>query len=164
MARRVRHEELPFLTRAPFRQVHRGQVALPVDRVFAGLADRPESWPDWFSLARACHYEGAPPHGVGTIRRLSLRGGIHARERMLAWDENRRLAYRIEEINAPGIRAFLEEWTLTPVAEDRTELQWLLAVDCTKPVALLLQAARRRIDHVFREGTRRMAAASDAAA
>jgi hypothetical protein len=43
VARRLRHEELPFLTRAPIRQVHRGQVALPVERVFAGLANHPES-------------------------------------------------------------------------------------------------------------------------
>ena len=28
------------------------------------------------------------------------------------------------------------------MAQERTELQWLLAVDCTRPVALLLQAAR----------------------
>lgn len=34
---------------------------------------------------------------------MSLRGGIRARERMLAWDENRRFAYRVEEINMPGI-------------------------------------------------------------
>ena len=49
MARRLRHEELPFLTRAPVRQVHRGHVSLPADRVFAGLAERPEGWPAWFS-------------------------------------------------------------------------------------------------------------------
>jgi hypothetical protein len=38
-----------------------------------------------------------------------LRGGIRARERLVAWDENRRFAYRVEEINMPGIRAFMEE-------------------------------------------------------
>jgi hypothetical protein len=42
MARRLRHEELPFLTRAPVRQVHRGHVSLPADRLFAGLAFAPE--------------------------------------------------------------------------------------------------------------------------
>jgi Polyketide cyclase / dehydrase and lipid transport len=160
VARRLRQEDLSFLTHAPIRQVHRGQVALPVDRVFAGLADHPESWPDWLSPARGCHYEGAPPHGLGTIRHLSLCGGIRARERILAWDVNERLAYRVEEVNAPGVRAFLEEWTLAPVARDRTQLQWLLAVDCTRPLALLLQASRRPLDHIFREGTRRLAASS----
>lgn len=60
MARRLRHEDLPFLTHAPVQQVHRGHVALPADRVFAGLAERPEGWPAWFSLARDYHYEGSP--------------------------------------------------------------------------------------------------------
>ena len=157
MARRLRHEELPFLTRAPVRQVHRGHVSLPADRVFAGLAERPEGWPAWFSLARDCHYEGVPPHGVGTIRLISLRGGIRARERLVAWDENRRFAYRVEEINMPGIRAFMEEWTVAPVAEDRTDIQWTLAFDCARPAVLMLQAACNRIGHVFSEGTRKMA-------
>jgi hypothetical protein len=60
MAHRLRHEDLTFLTRAPVQQVHRGHVSLPADRVFAGLAERPEGWPAWFSLARDCHYEGVP--------------------------------------------------------------------------------------------------------
>ena len=45
---------------------------------------------------------------------LSLRGGLRARGRLLAWDENERFAYRVEELNMPGVRAFVEEWTLAP--------------------------------------------------
>jgi hypothetical protein len=82
------------------------------------------------------------------------------RERILAWDENERLAYRVEQINAPGVRAFLEEWTLAPVGRDRTELQWRLAIDCTRPVALLLQATRRPLGRIFRAGARRLDASS----
>lgn len=103
--------------------MHRGQVALPVDRVFDHLAERPESWPKWFPLARECQYEGVPPRGVGTIRHLSLRGGIQAREQILAWDTSKRFAYRVEELNLPGTQAFMEEWTVEPVAADRAELR-----------------------------------------
>ena len=160
MARGLRHEDLLFLTSAPVQQVRRGHVALPADRVFELVAERPESWPDWFSLARECHYEGIPPHGAGTLRRILLRGGIRARERVLAWDEDRRFAYRVEEINIPGIRAAMEEWTVQAVTEDRTELRWILAVDCAKSAGLMLQAARAGIDRVFSQGIRRMPAAS----
>jgi len=90
---------------------------------------------------------------------MSLRGGIRARERLLAWDENRWFAYRVEEINMPGIRAFMEEWTVAPVAEDRTELQWTLAFDCARPARLGLQLACDRLGQIFSEGTRKMAAA-----
>ncbi len=157
MARRLRHEDLTFLTRAPVQQVHRGHVSLPADRVFAGLATRPETWPAWLSLARDCHYEGAPPHGVGTIRVMSLPGGIRTRERLLAWDEDERFAYRVEEINVPGVRAFVEEWTLRPVSDGRTRIRWTLASDCAPPAALLLRAARNRIGQIFTEGTHTMA-------
>jgi hypothetical protein len=158
MPRGLRHEELSFLARAPFQQVHRGLVALPVDRVFAGLAARPEGWPAWLPLARECHYEGVPPHGVGAIRLLSLPGGVRARERVLAWDDNERFAYRVEELNVPGTRAFMEEWTLAPAPGERTELQWTLAGDCATPVRVLLRAARTPMTRVFAEATRRMAA------
>jgi hypothetical protein len=158
MASRLRHEDLAFLTRAPVRQVHRGHVSLPTDRVFAGLAARPDSWPAWLSLARDCHYEGPPPHGVGTVRVMSLPGGIRARERVLAWDEDERFAYRVDEINVPGVRAFMEEWRLAPVSDGRTQLQWTLAFDCAPPAALLLRAARNRIGRIFSEGTSTMAA------
>jgi hypothetical protein len=73
-------------------------------------------------------------------------------------DENRRFAYRVEEINMPGIRAFMEEWTVAPVAEDRTEIQWTLAFDCARPARVMLQAACNRIGHIVSEGTRKMAA------
>ena len=89
---------------------------------------------------------------------MSLRGGIRARERLLAWEENRRSAYRVEEINMPGIRAFVEEWTVAPVAEDHTELQWTLAFDCARPARLGLQLTCSRMSQIFSEGTRKMAA------
>ena len=97
---------------------------------------------------------------MGTIRQLSLRGGIRARERMLAWDKSKRLAYRVEGLNLPGIQAFMEEWTIEPVAADRTELRWTLAVDCARPLELLLRIASNRVDRIFREAACRMATRS----
>jgi hypothetical protein len=160
MARGLRHEDLLFLTRAPLQQVRRGRVPLSADRVFEVLAERPEGWPAWFPLARACRYEGAPPYGVGTIRVLSLRGGVRARERLLAWEEDQRFAYRVEDVNVPGVRAFVEEWTVAPVADDRSDVCWTIAADCAQPVGLLLRAARRPLDHAFRAATRNMAAST----
>ena len=87
-----------------------------------------------------------------------MRGGLRARGRLLAWDENERFADRVEELNVPGVRAFVEEWTLAPVLGDHTELQWTLAGDCARPVRLLLQAARNPMHRVFGAATRRMEA------
>jgi Polyketide cyclase / dehydrase and lipid transport len=92
------------------------------------------------------------------MRRTSLRGGIVAKEKVLAWDEGRRFAYRVDDVNAPGVRAFMEEWTVEPTAEGKTRLRWVLAVDGTKPVQLLLQLGRAGLDRVFSQAARRMAA------
>jgi hypothetical protein len=36
-------------------------------------------------------------------------------------DQDKRFAYRVEEINAPGFRAVMEEWTVESTAEGRPD-------------------------------------------
>jgi len=152
----LRSEDLAFLDRAPVRQVHVGEVGLPADRVFDELAGHPERWPRWFSVLRDCRYEGDPPYGVGTGRRISFRGGILARETVLVWDAGKRFVYRIDEMNVPGVRAFMEEWTLESVGDRGTRLRWVLAADLWKPMELVFQASRAPIHRVFSRATHRM--------
>jgi hypothetical protein len=161
MASILRDEDLAFLDSAPARQVHIAEVNLPAAQVFDNLANRPESWPRWFAVVRKCHYEGSPPFGVGSMRRIAFRGGILARENVLAWDTDRRFAFRIDEINMPGIRAFLEDWTVESLADRRTRVKWVLAADMSKPMQLLFQANRAPIHRIFSKGTQRMESVTD---
>jgi hypothetical protein len=158
MLRDLRHEDLAFLQRAPLRQTRTRELEMPADQVFAELAGHPERWPRWFTPVRDCRYEGDAPFGVGTARRLALRGGVVAHEQVLAWDENRRFAYRVEQLNVPGVRALMEEWTVSPVTPGRSTVQWVLAADCARPARMLLRTGRPLIDHVFEAATRKMAA------
>ena len=157
MPHTLRQDDLDFLDRAPVRQIRSAVVDLPIGQVFHELANRPEGWPRWFRVARDCRYESAPPYGVGTLRRMSLRGGLVAQEKVLAWDEDKRFAYRIDDLNAPGFRALMEEWTVERTAEGRTRLQWVFAIEGTKPVQLLLRLGRPALDHVFKQAAHRMA-------
>jgi len=156
MGRELRSEDLAFLDCAPVRQVHVGELDLPADRVFEELTGHPEKWPRWFSVVRDCGYGGDPPYGVGTVRRISFRGGVLAREKVLAWDENKRFAYRIDELNVPGVWAFMEDWTLESVSDGSTRMRWVLAADFSKPMELVFRASWAPIQRVFRRGTHRM--------
>jgi hypothetical protein len=111
----------------------------------------------WFRpVVRVCHYEGGPPHGVGAARRIAFRGGITAREIVLVWESNRRFAYRIDEINLPGVAAFLEDWTVEPTNDGRTQVRWVLAADMSKPMEVIFQANRATIQRVVSRAMKRM--------
>jgi carbon monoxide dehydrogenase subunit G len=156
MAHELRQEDLGFLDRAAVRQSRTAVVDMPPDRVFEELAEHPERWPQWLTVARDCHYNGEAPYGVGTKRRLSLRGGIVAVETVLAWDQDKRFAYRVDELNAPGVQAFMEEWTLEPTDEAKTRLQWVIAGDSDKVVQVLFASGRPALDRIFNQAARRM--------
>ena len=157
MAHALRSEDLSFLDTAPARQVHVAELDSPPNRVFDELTGHPEKWADWFRpVVRGCHYEGGPPYGVGTVRRTTFRGGILAREIVLVWEPNRRFAYQIDEINLPGIGAFMEEWVVESTNDGRTKVRWVLAADMSKPMDLLFQANRASIQRVFSRAIQRM--------
>ncbi|MBJ6638668.1 SRPBCC family protein [Streptomyces sp. DHE7-1] len=156
MTYQLRAEDLGFLTRARFRQTCTRELRAPADAVFEQLAERPENWPRWFAPADDVHFEGRPPHGVGSVRFFRLYRVLRARERIIAWDPGHRFAYCAREANAPGVSALVELWTLTPSSGIATSVTWTLAVDSAPPVHLLLRAGRRHIDTLFRDGTRRL--------
>ena len=158
MKNELRPEDLSFLDRAPIRQVRSTVVDLPPDKVFENIANRPVDWPQWFWVVRDCQYLGDPPCGVGTRRRLALRGGIVAIEKVLAWDQDSRFAFRVDEINLPGLQAFMEDWTTEPTPQGRTRLQWVLAADCGKLGRALLAAGSPVLDRILNRAGHRMAA------
>lgn len=123
MARRLRSVGLDFVDSAPLRLVFASEVSAPPDVVYRALAEEVESWPGWFtSVTRARPVDG------GAGREVRLRGGTVFRETVLAKEPGERYAYRVDETNAPGVSALLEEWRLTP-AGTGTRVQWTFATD-----------------------------------
>jgi carbon monoxide dehydrogenase subunit G len=121
----MREVGLEFLEEAPRITVVGCEVALPRWEVWDALVD-PPSWREWFPGVRSARYLGDPPYGVGTIRVADV-GGHRMEETMLAWDEGRRWAYRIDRSTLPLAKAQLECTEL----EDRgsgTRVRWTLAI------------------------------------
>jgi carbon monoxide dehydrogenase subunit G len=102
------------------------QVSAPLERVWAAFADAP-GWSHWFPGVEWARYDGAPPAGVGTIRRSSV-GGVQYEETMLVWDHQRRWAYRVDRSTAPVARAQLEITDFERSGAG-TRVRWTLAVE-----------------------------------
>ncbi|MEU8433142.1 SRPBCC family protein [Streptomyces sp. NPDC029216] len=157
MARRLRPVGLDFLAHAPVRLVFTARAAAAPEPLYRALAEEVTGWPDWFgavSLAR-------PARG-GAGREVRLRGGVRFQETIVAAEAARRYAYRVDETNAPGARALLEEWLLAPAAGPRspgdrspgTLVRWTFAADGPAPFRLALAAARPGLGHSFRTAVR----------
>ncbi|MCX4524494.1 MULTISPECIES: SRPBCC family protein [unclassified Streptomyces] len=148
MARRLRPVGLDFIEVAPVRHVFTAEVAAAPETVYRALAEEVEGWPRWFRAVTVAR----PTHG-GAGREVKLVGGVRFRETIMAADPGQRYAYRVDETNAPGMRALLEEWRLTPSGTG-TRVRWTFATDGPKPFRLALAAARPGLGHSFRQAVR----------
>ncbi|MEU3313678.1 SRPBCC family protein [Streptomyces sp. NPDC006662] len=153
MTRRLRPVGLDFLDRAPTRLVFTARAAAPPEQLYRALAEEVTGWPAWFravSLAR--------PTGGGAGREIRLRGGVRFQETIVAAESGRRYAYRVDQTNAPGLQALLEEWRLVPAPRSPgTLVRWTFAADGPAPLRLALAAARPGLGHAFRTAVRTLA-------
>lgn len=123
MARQLRPVGIEFVETAPVRLVFAREISASPAAVFRALAEDVPGWADWFgavTLARSVQ--------EGARREVRLKGGTRFLETVLVAKEAEVYAYRVDETNAPGPRALVEEWRLTP-AGTGTRVQWTFAAD-----------------------------------
>lgn len=147
MARRLRPVEIDFVESAPLRLAFAAEVSAPPKAV-CGAGGRWAYWSCWFTgVARSASTQG------GAGREVRLTGGTRFTETVLAAEPDAHYAYRVDTTNAPGLRALLEDWRLTP-SGDGTRLRWTFAADGPAPFRLLLTLARPGLGRAFRESAR----------
>ncbi|WP_425247296.1 SRPBCC family protein [Streptomyces sp. NEAU-NA10] len=145
MVHRLRPEGLDFVATAPVRLVFAREVSTPPERVFRALAEDVPGWAVWFPAVTS-----ARPVDGGAGRDVRLRGGLRMRETVLAAKEPEVYAYRVDVTNAPGVRALVEEWRLTPAGAG-TRVRWTFAADGTAAFRGFLRPARAGMGRTFRD-------------
>ncbi|WP_327426688.1 SRPBCC family protein [Streptomyces sp. NBC_01236] len=145
MARRLRPVGLDFVETAPLRLVFAREVTASPEAVFHALAEDVSGWSEWFSAVTL-----ARPTQDGAGREVRLRGGTRFEETVLAARAPEVYAYRVDVTNAPGARALVEEWRLTPAGKG-TRVQWTFATDGAVPFRLALKLGRAGLGRAFRD-------------
>ncbi|MGW6708109.1 SRPBCC family protein [Streptomyces sp. NPDC054956] len=148
MASRLRPVGLDFIEDAPVRLTFTARAAAAPETVYRALAEEVEGWSSWFRAVTLSR----PTHG-GAGREIKLMGGVRFQETIMAADPEQRYAYRVDETNAPGLRALLEEWRLTPDGSG-THVRWTFAADGSAPFRFAVVAARPGLGHSFRTAVR----------
>ncbi|POX37844.1 MxaD family protein [Streptomyces sp. Ru73] len=150
MTRRLSPVGLDFAESAPLRMVFAAELSAPPEAVYAALADDVCAWSAWFTgVSRITPVDG----GKGRVVRLT--GGTRFRESIMAAEAAEHYAYRVDETNAPGLRALLEDWRLTP-GTGGTLVRWTFAADGPAAFRTVMQLARPMLGRAFRDSMRRL--------
>jgi len=150
MAHRLRPVGLDFVETAPLRLVFARGIASSPETVYRALAEDVAGWSEWFSAVRA-----ARPTEDGTGRQVRLKGGTHFEETILVAEPSEVYTYRVDVTNAPGTRALVEEWRLTPDGTG-TRVQWTWAADGTAPFRFATKLGRAGLGRAFRDAVTKL--------
>ncbi|QMU76298.1 SRPBCC family protein [Streptacidiphilus sp. PB12-B1b] len=156
MAKRLRPVSAEFLGTAPARLVFTARLRSGPEAVFRELTEDASTMPLWFREVRSAAYTGAPPFGVGAGRSVTLRGGAHFVERVVAWREPERFVYRVEQTSLPGVRAWMEEWLLAPGADGGAVLRFTIAADAAPALRAALRLGRPGVARAVRQAVARL--------
>ncbi|MEU0005805.1 SRPBCC family protein [Streptomyces sp. NPDC006314] len=143
MAQRLRPVGPEFVQTAPLRLAFTRDMAAAPDVVFRALAEDVAGWPEWFSAVSSAR----PTEGGREVR---LRGGTRFEETVLLAEGPEVYAYRVDVTNAPGARAWVEEWRLAP-AGTGTRVRMTFALDGTAAFRLVCRLVRPGAGRAFRD-------------
>ena len=73
---------------------------------------------------------------------------------ILAWDEPRRWAYRVDETSAPVFAVLVEDWVIEPAAGGGATLRWTFAFRAAPETAALFGGARELIGTTFHDAAK----------
>lgn len=102
----------------------RGTIDRPIDEVWAILSDF-AGLQEWHPGLATCETEGS---GVGSLRRVTLKDGRGATERLDELDESTHtLVYSVTESVRPATIGLSARITLSAASDASTEVEWVVS-------------------------------------
>lgn len=150
--------DLSFLDHSPRRIEHALEIAAPAERVFALAAG--ERFHDWLTELVACEWTSPAPHGVGSTRIVAL-DTLAVRERFVAWEPGRRLAFVIEECTVPLVRRMMEHLAIEPLGEARCRLVYTVHYEPSILMTAVHPVARPIFARMFGRAAERIKAIAE---
>ena len=142
-------QDVDFVTEArTVVRVEQDVQATPAE-VWAVISDT-ERWPEWFPAAKACKTT-SDGTGLGSTRWIHF-DLFKVNERFVAWDEPRRWAFTILDMNLPGVAAAVEEARIEAVDNATTRITYSVAAETKAYMKPVMPALRWRLGSLFRAG------------
>lgn len=151
--------DLAWIDSAPHRFVNSVDLAITPAQLFEVLADA-TAWPRWAKAITDVTWTTPAPRGAGTMRTVTMRGGLVGAEEFLAWEEHTLLAFRFNEASEKRLKAFAERYDVVPTPGG-CRLTWTLALEVTGAARVTLAPSRPLLDAGFRWFLRNLRAYTD---
>jgi len=139
---------LDFLDTAANRFSNSVELAITPVQLFEVLADA-DAWPRWAKAITHVEWTTPEPRGVGTMRTVSMLGGLVGAEEFLAWEEHTLLAFRFNDASEKRIKAFAERYDVV-ATDSGCRLTWTLALEVTGAARLTLAPSKPLLNAGFR--------------
>ncbi len=114
------------------------------DEVFAALADH-ETWPEWFAAITKVERLGEQSEGVGSKRRVHLGSRVVIDEEFIVWEPGKAWGFTVCESSPRVLKSLNELVSIQATGPDRVRVTYLMAMDPTRPVGLLLRAGANKL-------------------
>lgn len=139
---------LEFVDTAPTRFSNSVELRITPEQLFEVLADA-SSWPHWAKVITGVEWTTPEPRGVGTMRTVTMLGGLVVTEEFIAWEEHTQLAFRFNQASEKRIKAFAERYDVVPTA-DGCRLTWNMSLEVTGIARFTLAPSRPLLNLGFR--------------
>lgn len=143
------HVGLDFIDDAKYRFSNSVDLNITPEQLFEVLADA-SSWPKWAKVITNVEWTTPEPRGVGTMRTVTMLGGMVGAEEFIAWEEHSLIAFRFNEASEKRVRAFAERYDVVPT-EAGCNLTWTLALEVTGVASLTLPPSQPLLNLGFRK-------------
>lgn len=124
--------DLSFFDNAPFHFENEAIINASPERVFEIWATG-EGQAEWFKDYKSARWYHEPPYGVGSTREVVLKA-LSVKERFLAWEPGKRMAFTMYGITIPLVKQMAEDLHFSPVEGGRTRFRWKA---CYRPSATM---------------------------
>lgn len=140
--------DLDFIDHATNRFSNSVDLAITPTQLFEVLADA-EAWPHWAKVITKVEWTTPLPRGIGTMRTVTMLGGLVGAEEFIAWEDGSLLAFRFNEASENRIVAFAERYDVVPTAQG-CRLTWTLALEVTGAARFTLAPSKPLLNLGFR--------------
>ena len=152
----VRPERLEFAHRSPQQLRFDAAIWAPPERVFDVIVD--DDMGTWLRDFVEMKWMSVKKHAVDATRIVRLKGGLAVKERFLAWERGKHVAFTIEAISVPGVvRSMVEDFRIEPLSSRHTRLRYTVHYAPHPAVLLVHGAARGFFGAMFHDALRGIA-------
>lgn len=132
--------DLAFFDSAPYRFSNNIDIGVTPEQLFEVLRD-PDAWSEWLSSITKVIWTSPEPFGIGTTRTVEMGKTMAGDETFVAWEENRRMAFRFDSASTKSFAAFAEDYVITPIPGG-CRMTWTVAIKPAGGARIALAVAK----------------------